>query len=191
MNRRYSLWFLVVPFVAWAQAADITYKGVPLGASMEEYKAKLPDHDCLTGSSCMYIPEVHCQMRGSTGELLACWDRNTFGGIRPFSVNSYFREGRLVRVNFSFRSSSFEFLTEAVKERIGEPTTVADRPVQTRAGVQLVDRIMTWEQPSMILTVSRYGSTIDRGFATLTTPEERDRQREEAEGSKKRRAKDF
>ena len=198
MNKWCSLWLLVAAFGAWAQSDDITYKGVPLGASMEEYKTKLPDHECLTQSSCMYIRDVHCRYlndgRGgirSGTQLQECWQRNSFGGAFLVNVNSYFREGRLVRVSFTFPTSGFNGLTEAVKERIGEPTKVVDRPVQTRAGVQLVDREMTWERPGMILTGSRYGSTINNGYATLTTPQERDRGREEAEAQKKLRAKDF
>jgi hypothetical protein len=61
MNKWWLLWLAVLPFVAQSQTDDITYKGVPLGASMAEYKTRLPDHQCLTVNSCMYLRDLHCK----------------------------------------------------------------------------------------------------------------------------------
>lgn len=197
MNKWYSLWLLVAAFGAWAQSEDITYKGVALGMSLEEYKAKLPDHQCFT-NSCMYSRELHCKYlndgRGGimTGtQLIECMQRNTFGGVAVHTAYADFREGRLVAIRFTINASAFDILTGAAKERLGEPTKVVDRTVQTRAGAKLENREMIWERPSMILRVERYGSTINNGSASLMTPQERDRMLSEFESQKKKGAKDF
>ena len=195
MIKWYPLWFLVVPFFAWAQADEITYKGVPLGASIEEYKAKLPDHKCST-TECIFIVERECsrydQHRLRTSEELKdCYERNSFGGAFPQSVFSSFRDGKLVQFLFTFPTGNFFELTAALKERLREATKVVDQPIQTRAGVQLQNREMTWERPGMLLIISRYGASVDQMFARITTPEEQMRRLEEFKTKTKIRAKDF
>jgi hypothetical protein len=111
--------------------------------------------------------------------------------VNVITANADFREGRLVAIRFTITVSAFEILTGAAKERLGEPTKVVDRTVQTRAGATLENREMIWERPSMVLSVARYGSTINNGSASLITPQERDRIFTEFESQKKKGAKDF
>lgn len=198
MTKWWSLWLAVLPFVAWPQTDDITYKGVRLGASMAEYKKNLPDHQCLTVNSCMFQRDVDCKYlkdgRGSlmTGlQLQECFQRNTFGGVNVITAFADFREGKLVAIRFTISVGGFDLLTGAAKERLGEPTKVIDRTVQTRAGATFENREMIWERPNMVLSVERYGSTINNGSARLITPQERDRILTEYEAQKKQGAKDF
>jgi len=123
--------------------------------------------------------------------MQACAQRNSFGGINPLSVDSEFREGKLTEVRFTISLTAFDVLTGAAKERLGEPTRVADSDVQTRAGATLQNKQITWERPTMVLTVDKYGLTIDKGMAVLTTPQEKARKLEELEQRKKKGAKDF
>lgn len=197
MDRWWMLGLAALPLVAWSQADDITYKGVPLGAAIEEFKAKLPDHKCYD-SFCMYASSHHCLYRGdsrggimSGPETTACRERNSFGGVDVLSANSQFREGKLVQVVFSFSVPAFDVLAGAAKERLGEPTSVVDREVQTRMGATYQNRHMVWERPTMVLVIARYGSTIDKGMALLTTRQERERKEAELEAKKKKGAKDF
>lgn len=196
MNKWWSLWLAVLPFAAWSQSDDITYKGVPLGASIAEYKRKLPDQQC-SGTSCMYSQDECLYSKDgkrgvpSVAEIAACYERNSFGGVRVMRAHADFRDGRLVEVRFTIHADSFDPLTRAARERLGEPTKVIDRAVQTPGGVTLQNREMIWERPSMVLIVDRYGLTTDRGNVVLATPQEGNRKLEEYEARKKKGAKDF
>jgi hypothetical protein len=196
MNKWWLLWLAVLPLAAWPQTGDLTYKGVPLGASITEYKSKLPDHTCYDDiGTCSYF-EATCSGKSHTFDdmlpvLQACRERNSFGGVVVRTAHASFRDGKLVEVHFTFDVIAFDTLTGAAKERLGKPTKVIDSAVQTRGGATLQDREMIWERPSMVLTVMRYGSTIKEGLAILTTPQERDRKIAEREAAKKKGAKDF
>ncbi len=47
-----------------AASEDITYKGVELGASMERYKAALPDHTCYEDYRCEFSSSATCNKGG-------------------------------------------------------------------------------------------------------------------------------
>jgi hypothetical protein len=192
MNKWWLLWLAVLPLAAWPQTDDLTYKGVPLGASMSEYKAKLPDQKCDDKfGSCRHDKNDCISSQKSAEEMVACFGRNSFGGVTMNSTHAQFREGKLVEVYFTFGDVAFDQLTGAARERLGKPTKVVDSAIQTRGGATLQNREMIWERRSMVLTVKRYGSTIDKGSAVLTTPQERDRKIAEYEAAKKKGAKDF
>jgi hypothetical protein len=184
----------------WPQTDDLTYKGAPLGASITEYKSKLPDQECDDKyGSCSYLRDtcVRAAIRGKmiaeevTEGISACDKRNSFGGVTVDFAHANFREGKLVEISLTINERSFDALTGAVTERLGKPTKVIDSAIQTRGGATLQNREMIWERPSMVLTVERYGSTIEKGSAILTTPQERDRRIAEREAAKKKGAKDF
>jgi len=187
---------------AWPQSDDLTYKGVPLGASVAEYKAKLPDQSCHKKGDlewCFYEYEqcTYSKERGKTymrlpvNDIMACRARNSFGGLSTINAQAEFPDGKLSFIRFTIESSSFESLAAAATEKLGNPTSVINSTVQTRSGAKFENSQMTWVRTSMVFTATKYSETIDKGYAVLTTPQEHKRKLEELETRTKKGAKDF
>jgi len=183
---------LVAATTTSGQAPSLTYKGIALGASQAEYKARFP-HQMCTDTRCSFLPEM-CTRSGAplnVENFRACRNSNTFGGVFPSFVSAEFRDGQLIMLMFSFTPSEFDALTEAVKERLGASTSSRDFTVRNRIGTAFDNREQIWERPDIILRVVRYGSNLERGSAMLTTRAELARKAAEIDQRKSAGAKDF
>lgn len=165
-------------------AQQVTYKGLAFGATMDEFKERFPDHQCWA-NKCAYA-SFACKAGYDT-----CAERNSFGGVHLKSAHSEFRDGKLVAIRMMFSTGDFYSLAGALKERLGEPQAVVESKVQTRAGVKLDNQELKWDKNGALLSISRYGSTINEGSVTYITREEEQRQIAEWEAKKKAGAKDF
>jgi hypothetical protein len=184
MIKRWFFLLAVVPLFAQAQDESISYKGVTLGSSMEEYMTKLPEHDCLV-RQCTYLA-VSCEKKSAK-----CREKNSFGGVNVSFASSYFRDDKLVRISIRFRSGDFDTLEAAVSDRLGAPTKSENKSIQNRMGAIFENRDVIWERPGMSLRIGRHGAEIGVGYAHLVTPDEVARQTAESESKNKAAAKDF
>ncbi len=155
--------------VSFAQSEAIGFKTIPLGASVEDYRAAFPDHDCITATTCLF-DRRKCARSGADGAaFIACTKRNTWAGITPETIFATFKDGKLERVSIAFSSSSFQMIRDAAKERYGQPLQELSEDVQTRAGAQLQNITARWEQGESVMLIRKYGSTIDKGSALIQT----------------------
>lgn len=186
-----ALLLLFVYSNLYAASEDITYKGLELGASIERYKTALPDHECLSDYSCDFYLEECFKKTIGTNRVKDCMDRNSFGGLAPNQVTTYFHEKKLARYIMSFSSNSFMFLIEALTSKLGEPTSLEDFPVQTGAGALYTNKKAVWTSPIATVEIQQYCGTIKKMCVNISTVEDEQRLKAEREEGKKRRVKDF
>lgn len=182
---------LFAPIVTFAQGADVSYKGVGLGATMAAFKAALPDHECYTRHCTYSSKSCIDKITVSAQSVVECRTRNSFGGINPLSVTSSFRDDQLVSITFAIAVPAYENLVGALTERLGAPSDARTFSVQNRAGATLENSESRWRKESFFIVVSRYGNSIDRGFVLFSTPHEAARQAGESESKIKAGSKDF
>ena len=130
---------------AFAQE-PMTYKGVPLGATLTEFKATMPDFLC-DGSVCRLTATTCFDSyydKGGLSAVDACKGKYTFGGVTPSLVNAHFVDGKLSSVYFSLKVWHAVDLERALKIKLGEPTIVP-RPFTTKGGAFFDNKVSTWQ----------------------------------------------
>lgn len=174
--------------LAWSQPSDaVTYKGVALGASLAEYKEKLPDHRCYS-ADCDFSIKLCVSERPVPGE---CSSRNSFGGARIERATAKFREAQLAYVLLMTASREISPLIDVLRERLGPPTKLSEEPFKTRGGLTAENVEAIWETPSMHLKVRRHGTSLGEGIVVLTTPTELAALAQDRAAKVKQGAKDF
>lgn len=155
-----------------AKANDFSYKGVKLGATMDQFQAGLPLYECredactYTRSSCA---PVH--MKGSTEDferrMAECKDGTSFGGGMVIYGRAQFIEGKLSSLYLVLPTSHARLAGDALEENYGKPTSVDAKPVKNRAGVEFDNWVKIWTEGDTDLIVRRRASQIDEGSVSI------------------------
>jgi hypothetical protein len=182
-----------LPVLAAAQDSDnmITYKGLALGATKDEFAARFPDWSCR---------ETYCRFSWDACwndayrkklDTSGCHERNSLGGAGIESATASFRDDKLQSIFFSLKSENVDRLIKAVSARYGAPTRVDDEPFVTRAGVSHANVLATWEQPGLWFSSRRHSGSLGSGYASLKTSEQLARDLEELKARKAKDKSDF
>jgi hypothetical protein len=184
---------------AQSSEAGITYKGVPLGVSREEFAAKFPDYRCRD-AMCTYDGEA---CAGKTGPKLApnreaylernqaCIERTSLGGAYVESATAHFRDGKLSRMAFYMPSRQVNTLIDAARQRYGKATDTDEAPFKTKGGGTFDNLRITWEINGTLLIATSNGPRLGTGSAVLTSTAEIDRSAAERKADVKKSATDF
>lgn len=157
----------------WACAQErLEFKGVPLGATMEEFKAK-NQHFWCTENSCYidgFNPTGHCSLlnrmtalRVATQECIDDVRKSATYANQRATLFATFRNGTLAKGDARFEPSAFAEIVEAITLRFGNPLKQSTETVQNRAGAVFQNIIVQWSVGGDTLWVRKYGSTVDRG----------------------------
>ena len=68
----------------------------------------------------------------------------------------------------AFRSFNFLTLRDAFLTRYGEPTSYEKPVLKNRMGAEFQDEILTWNGPTMTISLQKYSSTVTAGGGSLT-----------------------
>lgn len=166
---------------ASAQEPPVAFKGVALGASVEEYKQGLPDHRCRP-DKCDFSLRLECVPRPDFED---CLKRNSFGGARVELVTSTFRDGKLAHMLLIMSSFAATDVQGALREKLGEPTRVSTEPFRTRGGASADNADLTWERGPYVVRARQHSARLGEGTVVITTQTELKAQ----EGDKKDQAK--
>jgi hypothetical protein len=172
---------------AWSQQA-VSYKGVSLGASLQEFKEKLPDFSCSSSGICDYSYKS-CTLLGGAAE--ACRTRTSFGGATVQGGTARFRDGKLAYLGFRIDSREVGALIEVLRERLDAPTRLSEEPAITRAGVTVPNIEAVWERAELRVSARKHGLQIGEGIVTVMTPEELEAMRADRAAKVKQGAKDL
>lgn len=198
--------FVVLPMIAIIGSRSISYaqqdarqgaigfKGFALGGSMSSFKERFPDFKC-EGTYCRVDVVRDCvglrpregTPEESTKALMACMQRNSYGGVRAKSITAKFIDDSLVSVLVVFTTKLFfDDLSSAMIAGFGEPTRHVREPVQNRMGATFENEKLIWTAAGTTAILSKYGTTVEDGSVYITSDKHlRDVEREQQERRQK------
>ena len=166
--------------VAGAQTPPLEVKGVPLGASMEELKAKLPAFDCAKTSCTLFMTlyvNKQCPTRMATAQSPQVWadcvsnvrDPLKFGPANVSYYEASFMDGALGRVFIRIGQIAADQVVIALTEKYGKPTSDSVTSIQNRAGATFDSRVVVWlREDGQIRVEQRYGN-VDEGAVIISS----------------------
>ena len=78
-------------------------------------------------------------------------------------------EKKLEHVMLNFRSEKARALFDIFKTRYGEPTSITERPWESKGGVKTTSIHAEWTGPNVSIYFDGRGSSIDRGYISYIT----------------------
>lgn len=174
MKRTLYLSFaLTLSTASLAQNQGFDFKGLSLGSSVADIKAKHPDYYCkstsgglLGDANCSLSPEMKCLMeQGPYPDNRSCREAvvkaMTYAGVRA-DISLMFYEDKLGMVRVTFGSDGFAASIESMREKYGEPTTKKSEPITNRLGATFENQILEWKNGGATVQAEKYASRVDR-----------------------------
>jgi len=131
---------------AAGQEVPFGFGAVGLGASVAEYQAAYPGHDCPLSSMCFFTVSTCIQNRQ---DIDSCMLRNRWANLPSKSayesVYATFKDGRVVRVTIGFAPADFDLFVQEVQSRYGPAARVSRSEFSTRSG-PLQNEEHVWER---------------------------------------------
>lgn len=159
---------------------SITYRGVALGATQEEYAAKLPDHRCRPAEGVCRFVLQQCRRAEPGGRPPSdCATRNALFGAQVTATTAEFRERRLVALSFELDPSQVGRLATALEERFGAPTPVEVGPTAAAGGRSMARRDRVWTRTDWEMRLEPASGRPPRAAARLVSAKEAERQNTE------------
>ena len=119
--------------------------------------------------------------------MTGCSSRPTIGPVNVLAIYRFTPGAdKLEQVLLSFDPTHYETLLTIFKERYGAPSSVQERTVQNRMGAKFTNESAIWNGERVTITLSRYGSKLDKGLAGISLKAAHERQREESEKALKK-----
>ena len=164
---------LMASFSCVAQE-PLSFKGLPMGSSLSDIKAKFPSTNCY-GDTCF----IRLSNLESRKDL-------TIGDTVANSMMLTLHEGQLHQIYIVLSPSAFTVISAALQDRYGKPTTDELAIVKTRAGVEHENRTMEWRLPAGQVIYTRLSSNVTESSLMYVTYEHRERAKQKIiEGRKK------
>ena len=160
MKRLALIVSLVSSFVA-AQPAPLEFKGIALGATIDEVRAKYHVDSCSPGEG-VFAGTERCRIVGV----------DSFAGVSWPGVTARFRDGVLGTLSVSIPSRDFDAVATALAEKYGRPTSVETPIVQNRMGAQATNAIHRWARKDGGITAQMYAGNINEGTVRFVSARE-------------------
>lgn len=151
--------------------ASFDFKGLQLGVTEDELKAKFQDFSCrdpeddrrrrMADRICIADPSSSC--RPNT------WCENdpekpwSYGGIRAKYVTALFYEGKMHAISVSIQPDQFQGLVEALIVKYGQPSVSESEVLKTKIGANYENQKITWDSINSTLSASKFTTSIDNG----------------------------
>ncbi|ABX36745.1 hypothetical protein Daci_4114 [Delftia acidovorans SPH-1] len=179
-----------------ALADDFSYKGVSLGASMEQFQAALPLYQCKD-DACTYTRDscAPTYMRGGAAafeqKLAECREGTSFGGGMVTYGRAKFIDGKFSSLYLIFPIAHARVVGDALEEKYGKPATIDTKPVKNRAGAEFDNWVKTWAKGDSDLVARLRASQIDEGSVSIRSAAAKAEEQARQQQQTKAGAKDF
>lgn len=169
----YFSFVLTLSTASLAQSPGIDFKGLPLGSSVADVKAKFPEYYCKTtpgnplgDTSCSLAPEMKCLMeQGPYPDNRSCkeavMNAMTYAGVRA-DISLMFYDDKLGMARVTFSSDGFSNVAASMRDKYGEPTTKKAEPVTNRMGTTFENQILEWKNPGATIQAEKYATRVDK-----------------------------
>ena len=91
--------------------------------------------------------------------------------LRFLPVGPVMPDSKLAGATLEFASNVYPILKITFVERYGPPTVARTESLKTKGGMEVVNEILRWEGDQSIVELKRYGASILRGGAIISTRE--------------------
>jgi hypothetical protein len=162
---------LIVPVLSLAAGEDIDFKGVPFGASEQEFTAKHPDFRCSETDARFRVGgDRGCSLFGKPDRAHKGpkHEAGTYAGV-PANIMARFYEDRLTSISVTIFSSHFDSVVKALTERYGKPDSLETPIVKNRMGAEFQNVKAQWKRGDVILGAEKYGSSVTDGRVSYLT----------------------
>lgn len=142
-------------------APPLELKGLGPGVSLEVFMEAMPYANCLAFAS--DLSDEVCRAR-----------ERTFAGVSVdytgFSILGYIES-----LQVQYRAVDQDVMVDSLIAKYGQPAKRLPRTVQNRLGARFDYEVLIWRDDVNTLTLSKYGTSLDRGLMVLspTTPSDR------------------
>lgn len=183
-----------------AQSEQLSYKGLPLGTTLQAFQAKLPDYQCRTENYCSYdLKSCNGRLVGISQEAIdahsqnfrACNERTSFGGALTTSAFAYFKDGALANLDLTIPSDYMASLADTVTQKYGQATELNEEPFRNRAGAQFSNWKKSWKIGEEYLFLTLRSGRVDEGSAQLTSKSQMEAVLQERKKKTQMGTKDF
>ena len=120
--------------------------------------------------------------------MTTCQDPEHQVGDTWVDISYGFSDERLAAVNLSFESQDYDRLSRAFTAKFGAPDSTWSEVLQNRMGAEFANTSAAWRRGGIVLTLKRYGSSLDHGRAVMRS-EQAVTATQQAEDSAAQRAK--
>lgn len=176
--------FAAVASASAGTADSISYAGVTLGATVEEYAAKLPDHRCRPAEGvCRFVLD-QCHRAKPGRPPNDCATRNAFLGAQVRTATADFRENQLVSLSFTLEPAQVGHLAKALEEQFGPPASAGAGQSGRGGAAQPSPGGRVWSRPDdWEMRIEQSSGRPASGLARLTAAKELERQNAARAGS--------
>lgn len=151
----------------WPQEPD-GFKRIKFGSTEVEAKAIARIERCYSIERSQRSCPLEIPLGGST-----------------MGISLMFSGDKFVTAMGGFRSNAFEDVRAAFFETYGKPHHTTQETVQNRLGGTFQNETHSWYGKSVIVLLSRFGDTLDRGMFVVGLRSEMDKETKEREGARK------
>ncbi len=150
-----------------AYADGLELKGLAPGMTKGEVLKKYPKLTCgrFEGmENCAYFPEFGRESPASRVKEL-----DTLAGVPVNSWSVSFVGTAAGHIGVRLGARHFDHVMQAFRERLGAPREVKNSTVTTNMGVKYEQAEALWGSGDSVISIRRYGSTIDEMVVTLSS----------------------
>ena len=168
---------LLLPSLVYAEPLE--FRGIKMGNTRADVynKLRIPDENGIK-----YFSERDAKF---CIEMGICFATFHIKGVRVKTLFNFNVVQELELITFEFDPSKYETLKEALIEKYGDKFMSKDETVQNRMGAKFQNETISWELSDGLVSLSRYGSKIDKGFAYIGSRDYVDSLKERKEKQKK------
>lgn len=162
---------LTLPVLSLAAGEDIDFKGVPFGASEQEFAERHPDFRCNDTDARVRVGgDRSCILFGKPDRAFESpkHQAGTYAGV-PANLLVRFYENRLASVTAFIFPAHFDIVLKALSERYGKPDTFETPIVKNRMGAEFQNMKAVWTRHDVILRADKYASSITEGSVSYAT----------------------
>lgn len=158
---------LFIACSATTASAQLEFKGIPFGSTIEEFKAAHPAFTCSEDrrytdrTMCAAGLELCRRQQYGCGPL--DFDASKYADEQVDMIIAVFVAGTLERLEVYFKPSAYDGISSALVAKHGKPKSVTKPPYSTTGGVKTTNSVMTWEKGGSEIVISRYGDTLSQG----------------------------
>lgn len=166
----WSIMFLPIACSSWNEPTD--FRGIPWDTSPELLKKTFPN-----------AHEIYQDGRENSYLL------DDKVGHVPVTIKFTYLDDKFVYVLISFKSKHFDTLATAFEQKYGKPHKVIENVNKTRAGVEYLDKSLSWSSDTILIVLERYVYNVDDGVAWIARKEYIEYQKEKRKKKSKEAAK--
>ncbi len=182
-NTFYSVLFMSVVLPTFAAEMDIGYKDIPMGATITSVAERYPELTCrrTTGGSLGDIecdfsqinrclnPSIPIEPYADKNACMTAVSKASLYDGKVTKTAMRFIGEKLGRIEVTTATYNFLDLNEALVKKYGAPSRTEESVVKNKLGASFVNVQSYWERDDVELRFSKFGSSLNEAFLTITT----------------------